>query len=104
MEFIYFVKNLSGTFVCFSLLVMSVARFLTAHRTSVTKGKVLILFAFFSFVRITVIAISINDLVIPYIPGRLIFSLIFILPILCINYKLLKVARKVVETTKHQPR
>ena len=95
-------KSLSSAFFSFfllALLVMSVDRYLATHyplfrRTSVTKGKLLTLFIFLPFIQITVIAMSINDLVIAFLFGRPIFSLIFILPILFINYKLLTVTRK----------
>ena len=49
-------------------LVMNVDRYLATHstifhRTSVTKGKLLTLFTFSAIAAITVMAISINDLV-----------------------------------------
>ena len=95
-------KILSSAFFGFSLLalfMMSVDRYLATHyplfrRASVTKGKLLTLFIFLSFIQISVIAMSINDLVIAFLFCRPIFSLLFILPILFINYKLLTVTRK----------
>ena len=82
-----------------ALLVMSVDRYLATHyplfhRTSVTKGKLLNVFSFLFFITITVMAISKNDLVVPYQVGLLIFGILVIPPMLFINYKLLTVARK----------
>ena len=87
-------------FFAFSLLalwVMSVDRYLATHyplvyRTSVTKGK--LLFTFLAIIHTAVIAISINDLVIPYQFGLLIFGILVILPMLFINCKLFTVPRK----------
>ena len=64
-----------------ALLVMSVDRYLATHyplfhRTSVTKGKLLTLFIFLFFITITVMAISKNDLVVPYQVGLLIFGIL----------------------------
>ena len=89
-------------FICFSLLallVMNVDRYLATHypiihRTSVTKGKLLALFTFSAIVEITVTAMSINDLVIPYQVGVFILCIIIVPPMLFINCKLLTVARK----------
>ena len=94
--------GLSDTFIGFSLLallVMNSDRYLSAHypvfhRTSVTKGKLLTLFIFLVIVEITVAAISISDFVIPYEVGLLIFLVIFVPPMLFINYKLFTVTRK----------
>ena len=82
-----------------ALLVMSVDRYLATHyplfhRTSVTKGKLLTFFAFLFFIQITVTIMSINDLVIPYQVGLLILGIIFISPMIFINYKLFTVTRK----------
>ena len=62
------------------------------HRTSVTKGKLLALFNFLVIIQITVIGISVNELVISYQVGVFIFFIIFILPMFFINYKLFTVA------------
>ena len=93
---------LPNTFFGFSLLallVMSLDRYLATHypifhRTSVTKGKLLTLFAFLVFTVLIVRSMSVNNLVIPFEVGILIFLIIFILPMLFINYKLFTVARK----------
>ena len=89
-------------FVAFSvvaLFVMSVDRYLATHcplfhRTSVSKGKLLTLFAFLVIIPIIVGTISIRNLVIPHEFAMLIFGTIFIPPMLFINYKLFTVARK----------
>ena len=82
-----------------ALLVMSVDRYLATHyplfhRTSVTKGKLLTLFAFLFFIPITLTIMSINNSVIPYQFGLLIFGILVIPLLLFINYKLFTVARK----------
>ena len=95
-------NRLSQTFVGFSLvalLVISVDRYLATHypifhRTSVTKGKLLTLFAFLVIILIPLLLIAIKVLVIPREVGLLIFLIIYIPPMLFINYKLFTVARK----------
>ena len=82
-----------------ALLVMSVDQYLATHyplfhRTSVTKGKLLTLFTFLFFIQITVTIMSTNDLVIPYQVGLLLVGIIFISPMMFINYKLFTVTRK----------
>ena len=94
--------QLSKTFLGFSLfalMVMSVDQYLATHypifhRTSVTKGKLLTLFAFLVIILITVTTMSINDLVIPHEVGLLILFIIYIPPMVFINYKLFTIARK----------
>ena len=86
-------------FSLLALLVMNIDRYLATHysifhRTSVTKGKLLTLFTFAVIIEITVAVMSINDLVISYQVGLLVFCVIFIPPMLFINYKLFNVARK----------
>ena len=81
------------------LFVMSFNRYLATHypifhRTSVTKGKLLTLFIFAVIIKITVAAISINNFIISYQVGLLIICIIFIPPMLFINYKLFTVTRK----------
>ena len=92
-------SNISILFSLLALLVMSVDRYLATHypifhRTSVTKGKLLTFFAFLLFIQITVATISVNDLVISYQVGLLIFGILYIPPMLLINYKLFTVVRK----------
>ena len=73
-----------------ALLVMSFDVYLATyypmfHRTSMTKGKLLTLFAFAVMIKITVAKMSINNLVISYQVGLLIICIIFIPPMLFIN-------------------
>ena len=82
---------------------MSVDQYLATHYpvfhlTSVTKGKLLTLFTFLFFIEITVATISVNDLVIPYEVGLLIFCTMYVPPMLFVNFKLFTVARKVLGT------
>ena len=82
-----------------ALLVMNVDRYLATHypifhRTSVTKRKLLTLFAFLVIIQITVTAISINDLVIRNEVALLTTGITHVPLILFINYKLFTVARK----------
>ena len=95
-------SRLLSMFLGFSLLalfVMNVDRYLATHypifhRTSVTKGKLLTLFTVLVIFEITLVAMSMNDLVISYQVGVLVFCVIFIPSMLFINYKLFTVARK----------
>ena len=90
----------AGIFVRFSLfalLVMNFDRYLATsypifHRTSVTKGTLLTLLAILSIVEITLTVMS--NLVISYEVHVLIISILFIPPMLLINYKLFIVARR----------
>ena len=82
-----------------ALLVISVDRYLATHypifhRTSVTKGKLLTFFAFLVILVVTVSVMTINDLVVSFEVGLLIFLIIYVPPMLFINYKLFSVARK----------
>ena len=82
-----------------ALFVMNADRYLATHypifhRTSVIKGKLLTLFTLAVIIEISVTAISINNLVIPYRVCLLVFFIIFIPPMVFINYKLFTVARK----------
>ena len=94
--------RLSHTFFGFSLLallVMSVDRYLATHyplfhRTFMTKGKLLTLFWFLVIIVTALLVMSINGLVIPFEVSNLIFLIIYIPPMLFINYKLFTVARK----------
>ena len=90
------------------LLVMSVDQYLATHyplfhRTSMTKKKLLTLFTFLFFIQIIVTIMSINDLVIPYQVGRLILGIIFISPMMFINYKLFTVTRKSCRNIRKSP-
>ena len=82
-----------------ALFVMNFDRYLSTHypifhRASVTKAKLLTLFTTLEIVGITVIVISTNDLVIPYQVGILALGMVFIPPMLLVNYKLFAIARK----------
>ena len=87
------------SFSVLALFVMNIDRYLATyypifHRTSVTKGKLLAFLAILIIFEITMAAISVNDLVISYQIGFVTFYIIFVLPMLFINYKLFTVARK----------
>ena len=60
-----YLSTISHAFSVLSLFVMNIDRYLATylivHRTSVTKGKVLTLFAFLVIIGITVVGMSIND-------------------------------------------
>ena len=82
-----------------ALFVMNFDQYLATHcpifhRTSVTKGNLLTLFTFLVIFEITVTAMSTNDFVISHQVCVLIICIIFIFPMLFINYKLLTIARK----------
>ena len=88
-----------GGFSQLALLVLSVDRYLATHypifhRTSVTKKKLLTLFAFLVIIVIALLVMTINDLIIPRELAVLMFLVIYIPPMLFINYKLFRVARK----------
>ena len=108
--FPYYLLNVFAGFSLLALLVMNVDRYLATHypifhRTSVTKGKLLtLIFTLAVIIEITLGAMSINDLVISYQVGLLVFFVIYVPPMLFINYKLFNVARKAVETTKYHLR
>ena len=90
-----------------ALLVMNIDRYLATHypifhRTSVTERKLLALFTFAVIFEITLVAMSINDLVISY-QGDLIFSVIVIPPMFFINYKLFTLASKSRRNDKISP-
>ena len=95
--------DISGTFLIFShlaLLVMSFERYLGAyypifHRTSVTRRKLLTLFAIL-LIPVTVIYIlSRNGLVISVAKFLLIFLALFLPPFIFVNFKLFIIVRKV---------
>ena len=86
-------------FSSFALLVMNFDRYLATsypifHRTSVTKGRLLTLLAILIIIAITLNVMSLNDFVISYQLHSVIFSILFIPPMLFINYKLFLVVRK----------
>ena len=94
-----FLTNPSVIFSLLALFVMNVDRYLATyypifHRTSVTKGKLLTLFAFLVNFEVTVVVMSVNNFLISYEVGLVMFYIIFIPPMLFINYKLFRVARK----------
>ena len=86
-------------FSLLALLVMNFDRYLATyypifHRTSVTKGKLLTLLAILIIVGLTLVLISVNDFVISFHTGVVIFLIIIFPPMLFINYKLFTIARK----------
>ena len=95
-------QDLLHIFLGFSLLVlfvMNVDQYLATHypifhRTTVTKKKLLTLFTLAVIIEITLVAMSINNLFIPYGVGVFIFFISFIFPMLFFNCKLFIVARK----------
>ena len=94
-----FLTNASVIFSLLALFVMNVDRYLATyypifHRTSVTKGKLLTLFAFLVNFEVTVVVMAVNNFLISYEVGLVMFYIIFIPPMLFINYKLFRVARK----------
>ena len=92
----------SDTFIGFSLLallVMNFDRYLATsypifHRTSVTKGKLLTLLAILSIMFVTLALISRVYVLISYPVFLLICFSILFGPMLFINYKLFRIARK----------
>ena len=80
-------------FSLFALLVMNFDRYLATsypifHRTSVTKGRLLTLLAILIIVEITLVAMSVNELVISYQVHIRILCILVIPAMLFINYKL----------------
>ena len=92
-------SNMLLGFSLVALFVMNVDRYLATHypffhQTSVTKGRLLILFTIAAFIQLALGTMSIHHLVISYQAGLLIFCGIIIPPMLFINYKLFMIARK----------
>ena len=93
-----FSDNFTG-FSLLALLVMNFDRYLATyyplfHRTSVTKKRLLILLGILIFIQVVLSAISFNDVVIPGYVGATIILIIIVPPMLFINYKLFRIARK----------
>ena len=94
--------HISDAFLGFSflaLLVMSIERYLGAyypifHRTSVTRRRLLTLFAIFLIEFAVMYIISSYDLVIPTEVFIIIFMVLFFTPYMFVNFKLLTIARK----------
>ena len=92
----------TNTFLAFSLfalLVMSFDRYLAisypfVHQTSVTKGRLLTLLAILIIVEVILRAMSVNDFVISDQVHAVIICILFMPPMLFINYKLFLVVRK----------
>ena len=87
-------------FSVIALLVLSFERYLGAyypffHRTSVTRHRLLTLLAVLCILPIILFMISLNDLVISFSVGLIIFFAIVFPPIIFLNYKLFKISRKV---------
>ena len=64
------------------------------HRTSVTKRRLLTLFAILSIVPLTVVLMSINDSIITYSVALMVFLIFISPPMLLINYKLFTIAKR----------
>ena len=98
----YIVSKLSIIFLALpflALLVMNFDRYLATyyplfHRTSVTKRRLLTLFATLSIVQATLLLMSINNSVITHPVEVLVCLIITSPPMLFINYKLFKITRK----------
>ena len=96
-------RHFSDLFIGFSiiaLLVMNIERYLGVyypffHRTSVTRHRLLTLLAVLCILPIILFMISLNDLVISFSVGLIIFFAIVFPPIIFLNYKLFKISRKV---------
>ena len=94
--------NISAVFLVFSLfalLVMSIERYLGAyypifHRTSVTRRRILTVFAILLIPAVVMYIISANSLVIPRPVFLIIFLALFVPPFMFVNFKLLTIARK----------
>ena len=94
--------SLSNTFLAFSmlaLLVMNLERYLATcypifHRTSVTKGRLLIIFAVLSIMFLTLALLSVYNFVISYTVFLLICFIILFPLMIFINHKLFTIARK----------
>ena len=92
----------TNTFLAFSLfalLVMSFDRYLATsypifHRTSVTKGRLLTLLAILIIVEVILRVMSLNNFVISDQVHGVIIGILFMPPMLFINYKLFLVVRK----------
>jgi hypothetical protein len=95
-------------FSLFALLVMNFDRYLATtypifHRTSVTKGKLLTLFAILIIVQIILKVMSMNDFI-SYQVHILIVFILFIPAMLFINYKLFLVVRKSRKNKRTSPK
>ena len=98
----FFVLKLAVAFHVFSLLtllVMNFDRYLATsypifHRTSVTKRRLLTLFATIIIVDATLAAMSLNDFVISFQLHALILFVLVTPPMLFLNYKLFRVVRE----------
>ena len=82
-----------------ALLVMNFDRYLATHyplfhRTSVTKRRLLTLFATLSIVHLTLLLMSINDSIITYSVLVLVFLICVSPPMVFINYKLFTIAKR----------
>jgi hypothetical protein len=91
--------NIFLGFSLFALLVMNFDRYLATsypifHRTSVTKRRLLTLLAILNIVEVILAVMSVNDFLISYQVYILILCILFIPPMLFINYKLFQVVRK----------
>ena len=94
----HFLKLFAGLSMS-ALIVMFIERYLGVyhpiyHKTSVTRRRLLTLFAILIILLTTLIIISTNDMVISGAAATAIFMAIFSLPIIFFNYKLFKISRR----------
>ena len=102
LSWVYISTWVAASFVAFSLfalLVMNFDRYLATyhpifHRTSVTKRKLLTLFAILSILGLTLVLSTVNDFIFSFHVALLICLIILIPPMIFINYKLFIIARK----------
>ena len=92
-------STIFGGFSMLSLLVMSIERYLGAaypifHRTSVTRSRILTLFAILLVLPIALIIMSFNDLVISFPVALMVFMCTMLPLLMVVNYKLFKISRK----------
>ena len=94
-------QSISGVFPTFSflaLLVMNIERYLGAyypifHHTSVTRRKLITLLAIFLIPSVVMYIISRYNFV-NYLMCLMIFTVLFVLPFIFVNFKLFAIARK----------
>ena len=88
------------TFSLFALLVMSIERYLGAyypifHRTSVTRRRLMTLLAILLIFQTTLKVISTHDMIIPRTVHPVFIMIAVFLPLVFLNFKLLKISREV---------
>ena len=104
----FLLANLLLGFPLIALLVMNFDRYLATyyplfHRTSVTRGKLLIPFVILSLAFAILTVSSHFDFVIPFPVFLAICCVIFLMPMIFFNYKLFTIARKSTRNKKKSP-